>query len=104
MTFLAKCLKLMGYYVVKVKSSEEVIQVLTEEIKADLLIIDYNIPQINGLECVVELRKRNFNMPVILSSGSLSFEDADLDKVKISSKLLKPYEFETMLKTIQELL
>jgi signal transduction histidine kinase/CheY-like chemotaxis protein len=101
---LGEMLETYGYYVVKVKSSEEVIQVLTEEIKVDLLIIDYNMPQMNGLECVAELRKRNFNMPVILSSGSLSFEDADLEKVKINSKLLKPYEFETMLKTIQELL
>lgn len=101
---LGEMLETYGYYVVKVKSSEEVIQVLTEEIKVDLLIIDYNMPQMNGLECVAELRKRNFNMPVILSSGSLSFDDTELKKVNINSKLLKPYEFETMLKTIQELL
>lgn len=101
---LGEMLESYGYYVVKVKSSNEVIEVLTEEIKVDLLIIDYNMPGMNGLECVAELRKRNFNMPVILSSGSLNFEDADLEKVKITSKLLKPYEFETMLKTIQELL
>ncbi len=101
---LGEMLEAYGYYVIKVKSSEEVIQVLTEEIKVDLLIIDYNMPEMNGLECVAELRKRNFDMPVILSSGSLSFDDEDLKKVKINSKLLKPYEFETMLKTIQELL
>ncbi len=101
---LGEMLETYGYYVVKVKSSEEVIQVLTEEIKVDLLIIDYNMPQMNGLECVAELRKRNFDMPVILSSGSLSFDDVELKKVNINSKLLKPYEFETMLKTIQELI
>lgn len=101
---LGEMLETYGYYVVKVKSSEEAIQVLTEEIKIDLLIIDYNMPQMNGIECVAELRKRNFNMPVILSSGSLNFDDEELKKVNINSKLLKPYEFETMLKTIQELL
>lgn len=101
---LGEMLETYGYYVIKVKSSEEVIQVMTEEIKVDLLIIDYNMPVMNGIECVSELRKRNFNMPVILSSGSLSFDDEELKKVKIDSKLLKPYEFETMLKTIQELL
>lgn len=101
---LGEMLETYGYYVVKVKSAEEVIQVLTEEIKVDLLIIDYNMPKMNGLECVAELRKRNFNMPVILSSGSISFDDKELKKVNINSKLLKPYEFETMLKTIQQLL
>lgn len=101
---LGEMLESYGYYVVKVKSSKEVIEVLTEEIKVDLLIIDYNMPGMNGLECVAELRKRNFDMPVILSSGSLNFEDDELKKVKIERKLLKPYEFETMLKTIQELL
>ncbi len=101
---LSEMLESTGYYVIKVRTGEEVLKVLTEELKIDLLIIDYNMPGMNGLECIAELRKLNFNVPVILSSGSLQFDDSELKKFKVNSKLLKPYEFETMLETIKKLI
>lgn len=101
---LAEMLESSGYYVIKVKSGEEVITVLTEELKVDLLIIDYNMPIMNGLDCVSKIRSLNFNLPVILSSGSMRFEDEDLKRYKVSSKIMKPYEFDTMLDTIKQLI
>jgi CheY-like chemotaxis protein len=93
-----------GYYVIKVKSGEEALTVLTEELKVDLLIIDYNMPEMNGLECIGKIRSLNFNLPVILSSGSLRFDDEELNRYKVSSKIMKPYEFDTMLDTIKKLI
>ena len=101
---LAEMLESSGYYVIKVKSGEEVITVLTEELKVDLLIIDYNMPKMNGLECISKIRSLNFNLPVILSSGSLILKDEELGRFKVSSKIMKPYEFDTMLNTIQKLI
>ncbi len=101
---LAEMLESSGYYVIKVKSGEEVITVLTEELKVDLLIIDYNMPVMNGLDCISKIRSLNFNLPVILSSGSLRFEDEDLKRYKVNSKIMKPYEFDTMLDTIKKLI
>ena len=98
---LAEMLESTGYYVIKVKSGQEVITVLTEELKVDLLIIDYNMPIMNGLECISKIRSLNFNLPVILSSGSIRFDDEDLKRYKVSSKIMKPYEFDTMLDTIK---
>ncbi len=101
---LAEMLESSGYYVIKVKSGEEVITVLTEELKVDLLIIDYNMPVMNGLECIGKIRDLNFNLPVILSSGSMRFENEDLSNFKVDSKIMKPYEFDTMLDTIRKLI
>jgi signal transduction histidine kinase/CheY-like chemotaxis protein len=101
---LAEMLESSGYYVIKVKSGEEVITVLTEELKVDLLIIDYNMPVMNGLDCIAKIRSLNFNLPVILSSGSLRFVDENLESYKVSSKIMKPYEFDTMLDTIKQLI
>jgi len=101
---LAEMLESSGYYVIKVRSGEEVITVLTEELKVDLLIIDYNMPTMNGLECIAKIRSLNFKLPVILSTGSISFEDENLKRYKVSKKIMKPYEFDTMLSTIKQLI
>lgn len=102
---LAELLESSGYNVIKVASGEEVLRVLTEEIKVDLAIIDYNMPGKNGLETISEIRNREFDIPIILSSGSLQMEDdEELNKFKINSRIEKPYEFDTMLATIKKLL
>jgi signal transduction histidine kinase/CheY-like chemotaxis protein len=102
---LAELLESSGFNVVKVTSGTEVLKVLTEEVKVDILIIDYNMPGMNGLECVEQIRKLNYKMPVILSTGSLSIEaSSDVKKYGVTSLVTKPYEFDTMLSTIRTLI
>jgi len=100
---LSELLESTGYNVIKVSSGDEAIKLLTEEIKVDLAIIDYNMPGKTGLDTIAEIRNLKFEMPIILSSGSMKVDDdLNLDKYKINGKLQKPYEFETMLSTIQK--
>ncbi|MCZ6704239.1 MAG: ATP-binding protein [Ignavibacteria bacterium] len=100
---LAELLESKDYNVIKVSSGKEALKVLTEEIKVDLAIIDYNMPELSGLETIEKIRKLNFNLPVILSSGATEQLDGiDLNKYKISSSIHKPYEFDTMLSAIQK--
>jgi CheY-like chemotaxis protein len=102
---LAELLETNGYTVIKVTSGKEVLKILTEEIKVDIAIIDYNMPGMSGLETIAEIRKLNLNIPIILSSGSMWVEDdPELSKYHINSQIQKPYEFETMLSTIQKLI
>ncbi|MEJ2617131.1 MAG: response regulator, partial [Ignavibacteriaceae bacterium] len=102
---LAELLESNGYTVIKVSSGVEALKVLTEEIKVDLVIMDYSMPEMNGLECVNQIRELKFEMPIILSTGSLSLEkDFNPKKMGINSLLSKPYEFDTMLATIQQLI
>ena len=102
---LAELLESYGYNIVKVSTGVEAVKILTEEIKVDLAIIDYSMPEMNGLECIEKIRDLKIKIPIILSSGSLSMgEEIDQKKIKINSVLSKPYEFETMLATIQKLI
>ena len=102
---LTELLESYGYNVIKVASGIEALKVLTEEIKVDLAIIDFNMPEMNGLDCIKKIRELNFAFPVILSSGSLSLNDNfDYKKFSINGVLPKPYEFDTMLETIRKLL
>lgn len=102
---LAELLESNGYNVIKVSSGEEILRVLIEEIKVDLAIIDYNMPGKNGIDTIKEIRNRNFNIPIILSTGSLKMEDEDsYPELNINDRIEKPYEFETMLSAIRKLI
>ncbi len=102
---LSEMLESNGYNVIKVGSGSEGLRILTEEIKADLVIIDYNMPEMNGLETIEKIRELNFKMPIILSSGSMGLEEnLNLKEAGITATLTKPYEFDTMFSTIQKLI
>ena len=40
-----------------------------ENSKWDLIIIDYNIPNLNGISALKILKKKNLNVPIIMVSG-----------------------------------
>lgn len=102
---LAELLESYGYSVIRVATGSEAIKVLTEEIKVDLAIIDYNMPEMNGLDCTKKIRELKFKFPIILSSGSLIINDNfDYTKYGANGMIAKPYEFELMLETIKKLI
>ncbi|MBA4251822.1 MAG: hypothetical protein C0425_11555 [Chlorobiaceae bacterium] len=101
---LAELLESVNYQVIKVQSGEEVIKLMTEEIRGDLIIIDFNMPGMNGIECLKKLQELKINLPVILSSGSMNIGSRyDLSKVRIDAIINKPYDFDSMLETVKRL-
>src|SRR2546421_5100777 len=58
----------LGYKVVPATSGHDALQVI-ERHKFDLIITDYKMSPINGLEFIAEVRKRGFRVPIILLSG-----------------------------------
>jgi signal transduction histidine kinase len=102
---LAEMLESNGYNVIKVGSGMEALKVLTEEIKVDLVIIDFNMPELNGLDTAKKIRELKLRMPIILSSGSLGLDEKlSYKEAGITSTITKPYEFDTMFSTIQKLI
>ncbi len=73
--------------------------------KIDLIIVDKNMPEMDGLECINEIRRTDSNIPIILSTGSSYDELKDeIKKNRISHILKKPYSFETIQNLLLELL
>jgi len=102
---LADLLESVGYNVIMVDNGLEALRVLKEEMVVDMIIIDYSMPDMDGLTCTEEIRKLGFKMPVVLSSGSLGFEtDLNWKKKGVTKILTKPYEFNVMLNLIEELI
>ena len=102
---LSDLLESAGYSVIMVDNGLEALRVLKEEIVVDMIIIDYSMPDMDGLTCTEEIRKLGFKMPVVLSSGSLAFEEnLNWKKKGVTKILTKPYEFNVMLNLIEELI
>jgi len=73
--------------------------------RPDLVILDLNMPKMDGLEVLAALKERQINVPVILTTfyGSEQVAEQALD-LGAAAYVVKPYEAEEMLDAIQKAL
>ena len=62
-----------GYEVHSALSGEEAMEKLGI-IKPDLIILDINMPGMNGIDALRRIKEKNHNLPVILSSAYQEFK------------------------------
>jgi nitrogen-specific signal transduction histidine kinase/CheY-like chemotaxis protein len=96
-------LQKLGYGVLTAQNGEEALeQYRLHESRIDLVILDVNMPRMNGEETLIELKKINKNVKVILSSGYSKFEINGKFKDKgVAGFIQKPYTLDNFTKMIQ---
>jgi CheY-like chemotaxis protein len=75
----------LGYRITATTSGEEALELFGRQ-KFDLVVTDYKMPRLDGLELIAHLRKRAPELPIILVSGyvdtlGLSEESTSADAV-----------------------
>lgn len=65
-----------GYQLLTAQDGNEAVQVSLEE-NPDLILMDINMPGMDGLTAVRQLRDDGFNNPIIMLTASESEEDRD---------------------------
>lgn len=102
---LSELLESYDYKVTAVSNGTEVLKNLNTKVLPDLLIIDQKMPDIDGLSCIKKIKELNYDLPIILASGSQSEELNQAEISRLVNRIInKPYNFEEMLSVIRELI
>ena len=100
----AHILRLNGYTVLQAQDAAEALRLAGETEKIHLLITDFSMPEVDGLELSRRFRAVHPKAPVLMVSGSLPLlrdGTRDLDRVEL---LAKPFAFSELLHRVRTLL
>ncbi|MCJ7668501.1 MAG: response regulator [Anaerolineae bacterium] len=99
---VARTLEKMGYEVLGVESSLKAIRAVAKQ-RFSLAIVDIKMADMGGPEAIVEMRKYDPQMPVVLITGSPDWPDREL-RVTCQGCLYKPFRLEQLRSLVQTVL
>lgn len=106
---LAQCLRLEleaeGFKAVTVPDAATALLQLQATESVDLLVVDWDLPDLSGLELLRRLRKHNFRQPVLMLTGH---DEVDRKVLALESGaddyMVKPFSFDELQARIQALI
>ncbi len=95
---LVDCLKMLGYDVTEAAHGRAGLDRLDDDCP-DLLMVDFAMPGMNGLEVISEAKSRHPRLPVILATG---YADVDVSKENEGFAVLrKPFQIGELARTVK---
>jgi CheY-like chemotaxis protein len=103
--FLVEALKTTDVNILRAQNGAEAIAVFKENPEIDLILMDINMPGMDGFETTQEIKKIRKNIPVIAQTA-LNNEDAKdkADEVGCDDIILKPIQLKLFLATLNKYL
>ncbi|CAH2782353.1 MAG: Sensory box sensor histidine kinase/response regulator (EC [Candidatus Burkholderia crenata] len=98
-TFLVDCLKMLGYTVTEASHGRAGLERLHAD-DPDLLMVDFAMPGMNGLEVIAEAKRSRPQLPVILATGYAEV-DVSKDRVDGYAVLRKPFQIGDLAGTVK---
>ena len=101
---LQDLLEFKGYDVVTYTSGEEILDHF-ESVKADLVLLDFQLPGLNGIDVLIQIKEKMPSLPVALvtaSSQPQTLEQAS--RYGVDRIVMKPYSSQEILHAVNELL
>jgi len=99
----ALTLETKGYKVYKALSGEAALNILAQN-KVDLIISDYNMPNMNGLELVARVKKLPglSRIPILILSTETRYDIKEKAfEMGVTSWIKKPFKIEEFLKVVE---
>ena len=102
-----KILEFQNFEITAVKNGEQVMQLLDKE-DFDILLLDINMPIMDGMECVKAIRelkdKVKATIPVVAITGNAkNYSETDFKEAGFNDALMKPLNFDKLVNVVKAL-
>ena len=95
-----------GFEVLTAEDGQQALEIATSQ-KPDIIVTDFQMPVMTGLELIKELRKRSDTSDIgiiMLTARGFSIEDDQKDQLNISACLSKPFSPRELLEQVEKVL
>ena len=102
---LRRMLEIKGIDVTEADSGIKALAILTENTKFDVIIMDYHMPVMDGIETIRKIKDLNGSSPFIVlysSSDDETLQDA-CEELEVNNRLVKPIRMNLMYKVLSKL-
>lgn len=101
-TSIVRALEVLGYAATTCGHAQEAFEVMSRQ-SFDLLLVDYRMPDMTGLDLVTLLREEGHKIPAIMMTGHFATEDrVRVEQLAISAILRKPITLPVLSQTLEE--
>lgn len=102
-----KILEFQNFEITAVKNGEQVMQLLEKE-DFDILLLDINMPIMDGMECIKAIRelsdKKKANVPAVAITGNAkNYSEDDFKSAGFNDALMKPLNFDRLVTVVKGL-
>lgn len=103
-TIISDTLKKLQANFVTASNGKEALDVLAQNSDVDIIITDINMPVMNGLELIAEIRKTDKEIPILIMSAHTENEYVkNAEELGVTNYLLKPFDFIKFIELIASL-
>ncbi len=101
---LARGLRSKGHQVLTVQSAHDALAIMASgDGEIDLIVTDYKMPEMNGIDLLARIRHEKNKIPVIIMTA-LTDKKIIVEAVKagINGVLIKPFNLDTLVREIEK--
>jgi len=102
-----KILQIQNYEIFSAKNGVQVLSMLETD-DFDIILMDINMPQMDGMECARQIRKltdpKKSAVPIVAITGNaMNYSKEEFQAAGINEYLQKPLNFDTLVETVKTL-
>jgi YesN/AraC family two-component response regulator len=103
-TIISDTLSKLGADFLTANNGEEGIKVLNENDDIKLVVTDINMPVMNGIDMIRNIRERGSDIPCVIMSAHTEPEYLkSADELNVTDYILKPFDFIKFINLVDEL-
>jgi CheY-like chemotaxis protein len=93
-----------GAEIIWADNGMKALEIVSSEPRVDLILMDYNMPEMNGLETTIKIKEMNPNLPVVSQSTFTDSRHFDRTNAPFDAYLTKPIMAENLIQEINKLI